>query len=202
VEGFALRRHTHLRAREHQLLHARQGRHLALARSGDVEDRSRLSADEITRIELETWIAAPPERCFDLSLDVGVHLASTRDTNERVVEGPTSGALGIDDTVTWEARHFGRRRRLRVRISEYDRPRMFRDEMVRGPFRRMRHDHWFEPRDGGTRMRDEFEFSFAPLVDRFVLAPHLRRLLSRRNELIRERAEAPFADNSSHVRHA
>ena len=54
----------------------------------------------------------------------------------------------------------------------------------------MVHDHVFEPADGGTRMRDVFEFAsgFA-LLDWLVLAPHLRRFLLRRNELIRRTAE-------------
>ena len=127
------------------------------------------------RIECETLIGAPPERCFDLS----------------AVAGVTSGLLGEGDIVTWEAHHLGRRRRLTVRISAYDRPRFFRDEQVRGPFRRLAHDHLFEPVDGGTRMRDVFEFaSGLPLLDRLVLAPHLRRFLRRRNELIKRTAEA------------
>ena len=62
---------------------------------------------------------------------------------------------------------------------------------MRGPFRRLAHDHLFEPVDGGTRMRDVFEFaSGLPLLDRLVLAPHLRRFLRRRNELIKRTAEA------------
>ncbi len=140
-------------------------------------------------IALETLITAPPERCFDLSLSVDVHLLSTAETRERVVAGPTSGVLGAGDAITWEARHLGRWRRLTVRITEYDRPRMFRDEMVGGPFRRMRHDHRFEGGDGCTRMYDDFRFAvFAPL-DVLVLGPHLRRLLLARNELIRRLAE-------------
>jgi hypothetical protein len=39
-------------------------------------------------------------------------------------------------------------------------------------------------------MRDVMEFASGfPLVDRLVLAPHLRRFLRRRNELIRRAAE-------------
>ena len=45
LEGLALRRHAHLRARGRELLHPRQGRHLALAGSGDVEGGSGLPAD-------------------------------------------------------------------------------------------------------------------------------------------------------------
>jgi ligand-binding SRPBCC domain-containing protein len=142
-------------------------------------------------IELATFVAAPPERCFDLSLSVELHLDSTARTGERVVEGRSSGILGRGDAVTWEARHFGLRRRLTVRITEYDRPRRFRDEMVRGPFRRMQHEHVFEPVEGGTRMLDRFEFATAlPPLDGLVLVPHLRRLLLERNALIKRAAES------------
>ena len=144
----------------------------------------------MSRIECETLIAAPPQRCFDLSRSVELHLESAAGTGERAIDGVTSGLLDEGDTVTWEARHLGRRRRLTVRIAAYDRPRFFRDEQVRGPFRHMVHDHLFEDADGATRMRDAFEFeSGFPLVDRLVLAPYLRRFLRRRNELIRRRAE-------------
>jgi hypothetical protein len=62
---------------------------------------------------------------------------------------------------------------------------MFRDEQVDGPFRRMRHDHWFEPREGGTLMRDRFEVSVFPVFDTLVLVPYLRRFLRERNEHLR-----------------
>jgi ligand-binding SRPBCC domain-containing protein len=143
----------------------------------------------VTVISLETPIDATPERCFDLSLSVDVHLASTSSTGERVVDGPTSGLFARGDTVTWEARHFGRLRRLTVRIGGYDRPRWFRDEIVHGPFRRMQHDHWFEATDGVTLMRDRFDVAVFPVFDRLVLAPYLRRFLVRRNALIRQLAE-------------
>jgi ligand-binding SRPBCC domain-containing protein len=144
----------------------------------------------MSRIELETVIEAPPERCFDLSRSVDLHLDSTATTGERVVAGRTHGLLGAGESITWEARHLGWRHRLSVRLTAYDRPRMFRDEMVRGPFRRMGHDHWFFPAEGGTRMQDVFEFAtlLAP-VDLLVLRPHLRRLLLTRNDFILTAAE-------------
>ncbi len=144
----------------------------------------------MSRIELQTMIAAPAERCFDLSLSVELHLHATAATGERVVEGVSSGVLRLGDHVTWEARHLGWRHRLSMTISEYDRPRMFRDELVRGPFRRLMHDHFFESVEQGTLMRDVFEFSSGVRpIDALVLAPHLRRLLFRRNETIRQLAE-------------
>ena len=141
-------------------------------------------------IELETLIAAPAERCFDVSLSVDLHLDSTARTGERIVAGTTSGVLGLGMSVTWEARHLGRRHRLEVRITEFDRPRFFRDEQVKGPFRRMTHNHWFEAVEGGTRMRDRFEFAtWLPPLDRLVLVPHLRRLLVERNTAIGSASE-------------
>ena len=52
LEAVALRRPAHLRARGDRLLHAHEGRHLALARPGHVEGRPGLPADAV---------AAPPE---------------------------------------------------------------------------------------------------------------------------------------------
>jgi ligand-binding SRPBCC domain-containing protein len=144
----------------------------------------------VTLIRLETLVAAPPERCFDLSRSVDVHLASAAATGESVVAGPPSGLLGAGDEITWEARHLGLRRRLTVRITAFDPPRHFRDEQVRGPFRAMRHDHRFEPHGEGTLMRDEFEFrTVLPPLDTLLVGPHLRRFLAARNETIRRLAE-------------
>lgn len=113
----------------------------------------------MVRIELAIRIAAPPERCFDLARSVDLHVRSTAATGERAVAGKTSGLLELGDEVTWRARHFGVRQSLSGRISAYDRPRHFQDTMLRGAFRHLRHDHYFEPVDGGTLMRDVIEYA-------------------------------------------
>jgi ligand-binding SRPBCC domain-containing protein len=142
-------------------------------------------------IELRTLIEAPAERCFDLSLSVELHLQSTASTGERVIAGRSSGVFELGDHVTWEARHLGLRHRLSMTISACDRPRMFRDELVRGPFRRLVHDHFFDPVERGTLMRDVFEFSSGvPPLDALVLSPHLRRFLLKRNRAIATLAES------------
>lgn len=146
-------------------------------------------------IQLSTSIAAPIERCFDLSLDVEAHLASTAATGERVVSGPTSGRLTLGDTVEWEGRHFWVRQRHTSRITEYQRPHRFVDEMVRGAFHRFRHLHRFEARAAATLMVDTLAFQ-SPLgwlgwaVDRLVLERYLSDLLRRRNEYLKARLEA------------
>jgi ligand-binding SRPBCC domain-containing protein len=147
-------------------------------------------------IRIETRIAAPPDRCFDLARDVDLHQRSTAATRERAVAGVTTGMMGLDDTVTWEATHFGLRLRLSSRITEFDRPRRFVDEMVRGPFERLRHVHEFQPIDGGTLMIDVFDYAsplgiFGKMADAILVRRHMRQLLDHRNAVIKQVAEAP-----------
>src|ERR1700704_1903395 len=116
----------------------------------------------MARIELKTPISAPVERCFDLSRNIDLHVASTQGTGERAIAGITTGLIGPDETVTWEGRHFGLTLTHTSLITAYDRPRHFQDSMLRGAFRSYTHDHFFEPYDGGTLMTDVMEFT-APL---------------------------------------
>jgi ligand-binding SRPBCC domain-containing protein len=145
-------------------------------------------------IELETVIAAPPECVFDLSRSIDLHTRSMERSREEAVGGRTSGLIGRGETVTWRARHLGVRQRLTIRISGYERPRWFRDELVRGAFAAMVHDHHFTAVDGGTEMRDVFRFS-APagplgrLVERLFLRRYMTRLLAHRNAAIKAAAE-------------
>jgi ligand-binding SRPBCC domain-containing protein len=145
-------------------------------------------------IELRTFIAAPPGRVFDLSRSIDLHTRSMARTGEEAVAGRTSGLIGLGETVTWRARHLGVRQRLSIRISGYERPRWFRDELVRGAFATMVHDHHFDAAEGGTEMRDVFRFS-APagplgrLLERWVLTAYMTRLLEDRNAAIKAAVE-------------
>ena len=52
------------------------------------------------RPDLETFVAAPGEVCFDISLDIDVHTASTAPSGEKAMAGVTSGIMRLDDEVT------------------------------------------------------------------------------------------------------
>ncbi len=145
-------------------------------------------------IRLQTLIAAPAERVFDLSRSVEVHLGSTSATGERVVAGRHTGLFETGDVVTWSAVHFGIRQRLTVEITAMDRPRAFADRMIKGLFRHMHHEHRFKEVAGGCAMEDVFDFA-APggplgrLAEALVLTRYLRRLLRHRNAEIKRIAE-------------
>jgi ligand-binding SRPBCC domain-containing protein len=146
-------------------------------------------------IVLHTAIRAPIERCFDLSLSIDAHVASTRRSAERAVAGVTRGLIGLGEEVTWRATHFMIEQELTTRITALDRPRHFRDSMVRGAFARFDHDHHFEAVGEETRMTDRFDFDaplgpLGDLVEWLLLDRYMRRFLQERNELLRVTAES------------
>jgi ligand-binding SRPBCC domain-containing protein len=151
-----------------------------------------VTLEEVTRID------APRERCFDLARSVEVHLAGNVHWGERAIAaaGVTSGLVGLGDRVTWRARHFGIWHELTSEITALEWPGYFQDTMVAGPFRSMKHDHFFRTAPaGGTEMRDIFRFA-APLpalgvlAEIVVLRRYMRRLLHERNEVIRQIGES------------
>lgn len=146
-------------------------------------------------IELTTIINAPIERCFDLARSIDLHKLSTEGTHEEAIGGITSGLIGKNEEVTWRAKHFGISQTLSSRITKFDRPNLFRDEMIKGPFRSITHDHEFYESGGKTVMIDHFSFEspgwvFGMIINHFVLVRHLRSLLIKRNRMIKGVAES------------
>ena len=151
-------------------------------------------------IELETRVYAPIDVVFDLSRSIDLHVKSTAQTNERAIAGCIRGLIGPGEDVTWEATHFGVRHKLTTKITQYDRPRHFRDSMIRGAFRRFDHDHLFETETPGTvLMKDRFDYTspfsvLGHIADVLFLKRYMTRLLRKRNELIKSVAESDEAD--------
>ncbi len=146
-------------------------------------------------LTLCTRVRAPLVHVFDLARSIDLHQVSTRQTEEVAIAGRTSGLIGLGEQVTWRARHFGIVRHLTVRITAYDRPHTFTDEMVSGAFARFTHRHDFSEVDGHTTMTDRFDYRapFGPLgrlAEWLVLDRYLTALLTTRNVVLREVAES------------
>ena len=145
-------------------------------------------------LEQITLLNAPIERCFDLSRSIDLHLASTSGTGERAVAGKTSGLIGLNEQVTWRARHFGVWQEFTSRITSFKRPHHFRDEMIRGAFHSFKHDHYFNIQNEKTEMRDVLCFSAPiPLLGRLAepfLRSYLERFLRERNALLKKISES------------
>jgi len=149
----------------------------------------------MTTIYLETFINADTTVCFDLSRSIDLHQISTVKTKERAVAGRTNGLIEKGESVTWEAVHFGVKQNLTVKITEMSSPDFFNDEMVKGAFKSMKHQHKFENKEKGTLMIDIFEFE-APLgplgvmAERLFLTKYMKKFLIERNEVIKSVAES------------
>jgi ligand-binding SRPBCC domain-containing protein len=149
----------------------------------------------VQRIQLETSIAAPAQRCFFLSLSIDLHVDSTASTGERAIAGVTTGLIGEGESVTWRGRHFGFMLSHTSTITRYEPPDFFQDVMTAGMFRSFEHDHRFQQQNGQTVMKDELRFS-APLgifglaAERLVLRNYLTRFLRERNEFVKQVAES------------
>ncbi|MEH6305659.1 SRPBCC family protein [Olivibacter sp. CPCC 100613] len=146
-------------------------------------------------IELTTTIRADIDICFDLSRSIDLHCISTVGTDERAIDGVTCGLIGFNETVTWQAKHFGIRQRLTSKITAYDRPFHFRDEQLKGAFAHIRHDHFFKSVDHATLVIDHFDYGvpygvFGKSFDRVILNNYLRRFLEERNRIIKDYAES------------
>lgn len=148
------------------------------------------------RIEISTSIDAPIGTVFDLARSIDAHQHSQASHQEKAVAGRTSGLIELDESVTWEAVHFGFPQRLTSKIVTMDSPTHFRDSMVAGAFKRFDHDHFFSTAsDGSTVMTDIFDYAsplgpLGMLADMLFLRRYMTNLLSERNEALKELAES------------
>ena len=145
-------------------------------------------------IILKTSINADIQTCFDLSRDIDFHQESLKHSNERTIAGRTSGLIELDESVTWEAKHFGITQRLTSKITEFNRPYYFVDEMVWGPFKSFKHEHLFEKILDKTLMTDKFHYEspyglLGRLADSIFLKRYMTSLLSIRNKNLKDEAE-------------
>ena len=146
-------------------------------------------------IHLTTFVAAPPDRVFDLARSIDLHRKSMAHTGEEAIAGTTSGLIAIDETVTWKAKHLMKTRVLKSRITAMERPLSFTDEMVSGDFKSMKHEHHFKRIENGTLMIDLLHFEtpyggLGRLVNGLHLTKYLKGLLETRNHAIKEYAES------------
>ena len=103
--------------------------------------------------------------------------------------------IGLNETVTWQAKHLFKNRRLQVLIAAMNAPHAFTDEQVIGDFSFLRHEHYFKSCDNGTIMIDKFYFEtpygfIGRLVNKVWLTAYMERLLQQRNSIIKKTAES------------
>ncbi|WP_452220775.1 SRPBCC family protein [Lacinutrix salivirga] len=145
-------------------------------------------------IETKTSINADIKTCFDLSRNIDFHTQSLQHSNEKAIAGKTSGLIGLNEWVTWEAIHFGIKQQLTSKITAFESPKYFADEMVSGAFKSFKHEHIFITEDDKTVMIDKFQFQspfgiFGQLANVLFLKRYMFNLIHTRNQFIKAKAE-------------
>lgn len=147
-------------------------------------------------IRITTKVNAPIQVVFDLSRSIDLHKISTAHTNEEAIAGKTSGLIGPGESVTWKAKHLGKTRLLTSKITVFERPYFFVDEMAKGAFKSFKHEHIFSEDDGATVMADVFTYTspygiLGRLADFLFLKRYMQGLLTKRNLVVKQFAENP-----------
>jgi uncharacterized protein (UPF0548 family) len=160
----------------------------------------------VSSFSLVTRATAPIEKLFDVSLSIDEHVTSMAQSGERTIGGVTEGSIGLGETVTWRARHFGIWFTMTSQITGLEKPDSFVDEQVRGPFRSFRHEHRFVRDGDATVMTDTLTIespALGRLAERLILVPYLRRLIRQRNNhLLVSLDAAPGTDPAQPAWHA
>ena len=148
----------------------------------------------MSTIHLTTFITAPIERVFDLSRSINLHKISTAHTNEEAIAGVTSGLINKNETVTWRAKHLFKTRLYTSIISEMQSSHFFIDEMQKGDFKSLKHEHHFKQVDNGTIMIDILNFEspygiIGKWFNKIYLKNYLKKFIVQRNTVIKEYAE-------------
>ena len=154
------------------------------------------------QIKVKTVIFADAKSCFDLARNIDVHQESLKYSQEIAIAGRTSGLIKLGETVTWEAKHFGLVQHLTSKITEYDSPNYFVDEMISGAFKSFKHKHIFKDLGEKTLMVDEFIFEspygiIGKITNWLFLNRYMKNLLITRNNYIKQKAEGVATFNSS-----
>lgn len=146
-------------------------------------------------IKLETLIKANIHIVFDLSRSIDLQSKFVTASSEKAVAGRITGLIGPGETVTYRGKHLGVTQNLTSKITDFDSPHFFADEMQKGAFKRMRHEHHFLTTEDGTIMKDIFNFQsplgiLGRLANTLFLKTYMTNFLQNRNKVIKEFAES------------
>ncbi len=146
---------------------------------------------KVRTLETELWLPLGIEAVFDFFSDASNLDAITPPWLHFRIDTPRPLALHAGALIDYRLRLRWVPIRWRTAITLWEPPHRFVDEQLRGPYRRWVHRHEFEPRDGGTLIRDHVAYALPwlpleGLVHRFLVGPDLRKIFRYRPRKIRE----------------
>lgn len=146
-------------------------------------------------IHLTTFVEAPIERVFDLSRNTSVIKAFLQNRKEVIQVSAGDVLVDSGDTISYQAKHFGKTRIVTTRIADIHRPLSFNEEQVKGDLKSFRHQHHFKEANNGTFVIDIIDYE-APRdliggwLARWSMKEYLEHFVQQRNAMVRQYAES------------
>ena len=146
-------------------------------------------------IHLTTFIAAPIERVFDLSRHLAIYKLAINTKKEKFSAVAASNLISNGETITIQAKHFGKTRLVTAKVIEFQKPSSFVQEQVKGDLLHFKHEHHFKRVDNGTIMIDMIDFDgprdvIGKVIGKVYLKKYLEKFINMRNKLIQQYAES------------
>ena len=143
----------------------------------------------IREFQCELWLPKPPEEVFPFFSDALNLQAITPSWLHFEVLTPPPIVMTPGLKLDYRLKVRGLPLRWQSEITAWEPPRRFVDEQRVGPYRLWRHEHTFEPRDGGTLCRDHVQYAvwFDWLVHALFVRRDVERIFAYRQEKLRER---------------
>jgi ligand-binding SRPBCC domain-containing protein len=146
------------------------------------------------KIEFNTHIKAPIERCFDLARSIDFHKISVGPVKEETVAGCTSGLIGPNQRVLMQSRIGSFRFSTELKITKFNPSFFFSYEVVDSTFQSIVHDYYFYDISEETVMVNHFYYKLrwgllGEVINFLFLHNYLTKIITKRNDLLREYAE-------------
>ncbi|MCI0638530.1 MAG: SRPBCC family protein [Gemmataceae bacterium] len=145
----------------------------------------------IRKLETELWLPLPIEEVFAFFSDAGNLAKITPPWMNFRILTPLPVDMRPGTLLDYRLKVRGLPIRWRTEILEWDPPHRFVDHQVKGPYKQWLHKHIFEPKGGGTSVRDEVDYAvpgwvFEPLLHWLFVGPDVRKIFAYRAEKIDE----------------
>lgn len=133
-------------------------------------------------LRAELWLPKPLEEVFTFFADAQNLEKITPPWLSFWIVSPRPIAMKQGTLIDYKLRLKGFPSRWQSEISVWDPPHCFVDEQRKGPYRRWRHEHRFQQKDGGTLVLDEVQFAAwgGRIVEKLFVEKDLKRIFSYR----------------------
>jgi ligand-binding SRPBCC domain-containing protein len=140
------------------------------------------------QFQTQLWLPQPRDRVFKFFADPRNLERLTPDWLHFEILTPAEINLRQGALLDYRLRLRGIPLRWQSEISVWEPPQRFVDRQTKGPYSLWVHEHTFKEQNGGTVVVDRVEYAVpgGRLVDRFFVAPDLKRIFQYRHQVLEE----------------